>query len=162
MPKEDNMAKEYIMTQEMYDKMKERLEYLKTVARKEVSQKISIARDFGDLSENAEYSAAREEQAQIEGEILEIEAKLNNAKIIAFDSVNKNTIGVGCKVKLLDKVFDEEIEYTIVGTVEVNIAENKISNESPIGKALIGKKVGDVISVQTARATLEFEVLSIS
>ena len=156
------MAKEYIMTQEMYDKMKERLEYLKTVARKEVSQKISIARDFGDLSENAEYSAAREEQAQIEGEILEIEAKLNNAKIIAFDSVNKNTIGVGCKVKLLDKVFDEEIEYTIVGTVEVNIAENKISNESPIGKALIGKKVGDVISVQTARATLEFEVLSIS
>lgn len=156
------MAKEYIMTQEMYDKMKERLEYLKTVARKEVSQKISIARDFGDLSENAEYSAAREEQAQIEGEILEIEAKLNNAKIIAFDSVNKNTIGVGCKVRLLDKVFDEEIEYTIVGTVEVNIAENKISNESPIGKALIGKKVGDVISVQTARATLEFEVLSIS
>lgn len=156
------MAKEYIMTQEMYDKMKERLEYLKTVARKEVSQKISIARDFGDLSENAEYSAAREEQAQIEGEILEIEAKLNNSKIIAFDSVNKNTIGVGCKVRLLDKVFDEEIEYTIVGTVEVNIAENKISNESPIGKALIGKKVGDVISVQTARATLEFEVLSIS
>ena len=155
------MAKEYIMTQEMYDKMKERLEFLKTVARKEVSQKISVARDFGDLSENAEYSAAREEQAQIEGEILEIEAKLNNAKILAFDSVNKSTVGVGCKVRLLDKTYDEEVEYTIVGTVEVNIAENKISNESPIGKALMGKKVGDVISVQTARATLEFEVLSI-
>ena len=155
------MAKEYIMTQEMYEKMKERLEYLKTVARKEVSQKISIARDFGDLSENAEYSAAREEQAQIEGEILEIEAKINNAKILAFDSVNKSTVSVGCKVKLLDKTYDEEIEYTIVGTVEVNIAENKISNESPIGKALIGKKVGDVIKVQTARAILEFEVLSI-
>ena len=155
------MAKEYIMTQEMYDKMKERLEYLKTVARKEVSQKISVARDFGDLSENAEYSAAREEQAQIEGEILEIEAKINNAKILTLDGVNKNTVSVGCKVRLLDKTYDEEIEYTIVGTVEVNIAENKISNESPIGKALIGKKVGDVITVQTARSTLEFEILSI-
>ena len=155
------MAKEYIMTQEMYDKMKERLQYLKTVARKEVSQKISVARDFGDLSENAEYSAAREEQAQIEGEILEIEAKINNAKILAFESVNKSAVGVGCKVKLFDKTFDEEVEYTIVGTVEVDIAENKISNESPIGKALIGKKVGDVIKVQTAKATLEFEVLSI-
>lgn len=155
------MAKEYIMTQEMYDKMKERLEYLKTVARKEVSQKISVARDFGDLSENAEYSAAREEQAQIEGEILEIEAKINNAKILTLESVNKNTVSVGCKVRLYDETYDEEIEYTIVGTVEVNIAENKISNESPIGKALIGKKVGDVITVQTARTTLKFKVLSI-
>ena len=156
------MAKEYIMTQEMYDKMKDRLQYLKTVARKEVSQKISVARDFGDLSENAEYSAAREEQAQIEGEILEIEAKINNAKILEFDNVNKSTVGVGCKVRMRDKFDNEEIEYTIVGTVEVNIAENKISNESPIGKALIGKKVGDVVAVQTARATLEFEILSIS
>lgn len=155
------MAKEYIMTQEMYDKMKERLQYLKEVARKEVSQKISVARDFGDLSENAEYSAAREEQAQIEGEILETEAKINNAKILAVESVNKSVVGVGCKVKLFDKTFDEEVEYTIVGTVEVDIAENKISNESPIGKALMGKKVGDVIKVQTAKATLEFEVLSI-
>lgn len=149
------------MTQEMYDKMKERLQYLKEVARKEVSQKISVARDFGDLSENAEYSAAREEQAQIEGEILETEAKINNAKILAVESVNKSVVGVGCKVKLFDKTFDEEVEYTIVGTVEVDIAENKISNESPIGKALMGKKVGDVIKVQTAKATLEFEVLSI-
>ena len=155
------MAKEYIMTQEMYDKMKERLQYLKEVARKEVSQKISVARDFGDLSENAEYSAAREEQAQIEGEILETEAKINNAKILAVESVNKSVVGVGCKVKLFDKTFDEEVEYTIVGTVEVDIAENKISNESPIGKALMGKKVGDVIKVQTAKSTLEFEVLSI-
>ncbi len=155
------MAKEYIMTQEMYDKMKERLQYLKEVARKEVSQKISVARDFGDLSENAEYSAAREEQAQIEGEILETEAKINNAKILAVESVNKSVVSVGCKVKLFDKTFDEEVEYTIVGTVEVDIAENKISNESPIGKALMGKKVGDVIKVQTAKSTLEFEVLSI-
>ena len=156
------MAKEYIMTAEMYDKMKERLSYLKTVARKEVSQKISVARDFGDLSENAEYSAAREEQSQIEGEILELEAKINNAKILKEDSVDKNTVSVGCKVTLRDVEDEEDVEYTIVGTVEVDISENKISNESPLGKALIGKKKGDIVTVQTARSEIKFEILSIA
>ncbi len=156
------MAKEYIMTAEMFGKMKERLQYLKTVARKEVSQKISVARDFGDLSENAEYNAAREEQSQIEGEILELETKINNAKILEADSVSKNTVGVGCKVKLRDIDMEEDLEYTIVGTVEVDINENKISNESPIGKALMGKKKGDIVTVQTARAEIKFEILSIA
>lgn len=156
------MAKEYIMTAEMFDKMKERLQYLKTVARKEVSQKISVARDFGDLSENAEYSAAREEQSQIEGEILELETKINNAKILESDSVSKGTVSVGCKVKLRDIDMEEDVEYTIVGTVEVDINENKISNESPIGKALMGKKAGDIVTVQTARAEIKFEILSIA
>lgn len=156
------MAKEYIMTAEMYNKMKERLQYLKTVARKEVSQKISVARDFGDLSENAEYSAAREEQAQIEGEILELDNKINNAKILEAESVNKNTVSVGCKVKLRDLDDEEDVEYTIVGTVEVDISENKISNESPLGKALMGKKAGDIVTVQTARSEIKFEILSIA
>lgn len=156
------MAKEYIMTAEMLDKMKERLQYLKTVARKEVAQKISVARDFGDLSENAEYSAAREEQSQIEGEILELETKINNAKILESGNVNKSTVSVGCKVKIRDIDMEEDLEYTIVGTVEVDINENKISNESPIGKALMGKKVGDIVTVQTARAEIKFEILSIA
>lgn len=156
------MAKEYIMTAEMYEKMKERLTYLKTVARKEVSQKISVARDFGDLSENAEYSAAREEQSQIEGEILELETKINNAKILKENSVDKNTVSVGCKVTLRDVEDEEDVEYTIVGTVEVDISENKISNESPLGKALMGKKKGDIVTVQTARSEIKFEILSIA
>ncbi len=156
------MAKEYIMTAEMYEKMKERLTYLKTVARKEVSQKISVARDFGDLSENAEYSAAREEQSQIEGEILELETKINNAKILKENSVDKTTVSVGCKVTLRDIEDEEDVEYTIVGTVEVDISENKISNESPLGKALMGKKKGDIVTVQTARSEIKFEILSIA
>lgn len=152
------MAKEYIMTQESYDGLKERLKYLETVARKEVSQKISVARDFGDLSENAEYSAAREEQAQIEGEIIEIKAKLDNAKILAPETVDKSTVGVGCKVKISELATGRELEYTIVGTVEVDIKNGKISNESPIGKELINKKQGDVISVRDKK----FKIISIS
>lgn len=152
------MAKEYIMTQESFDKLKERLQYLKTIARKEVSQKISVARDFGDLSENAEYSAAREEQAQIEGEILEIEAKINNAKILAPENVDKSIVSIGCKVKLSDVASGKELEYTIVGTVEVDIRNGKISNESPIGKELINKKQGDIISVRDKK----FKIISIS
>lgn len=152
------MAKEYIMTQESFDKLKERLQYLKTIARKEVSQKISVARDFGDLSENAEYSAAREEQAQIEGEILEIEAKLNHAKILTPDTIDKSVVGIGCKVKLSDIASGREVEYTIVGTVEVDIRNGKISNESPIGKELINKRQGDIISVRDKK----FKIISIS
>lgn len=152
------MAKEYIMTQESFDGLKKRLQYLETVARKEVSQKISVARDFGDLSENAEYSAAREEQAQIEGEILEIRAKLDNAKILEPEAVDKSSVSVGCKVKISELATGRELEYTIVGTVEVDIKNGKISNESPIGKELINKKQGDIISVRDKK----FKIISIS
>ncbi len=149
------MAKEYIMTQESFDGLKARLQYLETVARKEVSQKISVARDFGDLSENAEYSAAREEQAQIEGEILEIKVKLDNAKILAPEKVDKSVIGVGCKVKISEIATGRELEYTIVGTVEVDIKNGKISNESPIGKELMNKKQGDIITVRDKKFKIE-------
>lgn len=152
------MAKEYIMTQESFEKLKERLQYLKTIARKDVAQKISTARDFGDLSENAEYSAAREEQAQIEGEILEIENKINNAKILEPENIDKSVVGVGCKVKIVEQVSGREMEYTIVGTVEVDIKNGKISNESPIGQELMNKRQGDIITVRDKK----FKIISIN
>ena len=126
------MAKEYIMTQEMYDKMKERLQYLKEVARKEVSQKISVARDFGDLSENAEYDAAKDEQRDIEARIEELEKILKNAEVIDEDDVAIDTISVGCCVTLLDVEFDDEMKFKIVGSTEANSLKGYISNESPI------------------------------
>ena len=135
---------------------------LKVVKRKEVAEKIKEAREQGDLSENAEYDAAKDEQRDIEARIEEIEKILKNAEVVVEDEVDLDRISVGCKVKVYDYEFEEEMELKLVGSTEANSLEGKISNESPVGKALIGKKVGDVVAVETQAGVIEYEVLKIN
>ena len=143
------MDKKNILTYEGLKKLEDELENLKVVRRKEVSQKIKEAREQGDLSENAEYDAAKDEQIDIEARIEDIE------------EVDLDKISIGCKVRILDMEFDEELEYKIVGSTEANSLKGKISNESPVGRALIGSKVGDVITVETQAGELSYKVLEI-
>lgn len=149
------------LTPEGKDQLEKRLFELKTEKRPEVIKKIGIAREYGDLSENAEYDSAKEEQGVIEAEILEIESKLRNCEIISEKGVPANKIAVGCHVKLYDEKFDEEIEYQIIGSTESNPLKGLISNESPVGKALLGKKKGDVIEVSTPSGNSKYKILSI-
>lgn len=141
--------------------LEDELENLKVVKRKEVAAKIREAREQGDLSENAEYDAAKDEQRDIETRIEEIEKILKNAEVVVEDEVDLDKISVGCTVVLYDKEFDEEVEYKIVGSTEANSLAGKISNESPLGKALLGKKAGETIVVETQSGLLEFDVLKI-
>lgn len=134
---------------------------LKVVKRKEVAQKIKEAREQGDLSENAEYDAAKDEQRDIEARIEEIEKILKNAEVVVEDEVDLKTISVGCKVKVHDMEFDEDIEFKIVGSTEANSLEGKISNESPVGKALIGAQEGQTVSVEMPTGIMEYKVLQI-
>ena len=154
-------VKKNILTYEGLRKYEDELHELKVVKRKEVAQKIKEAREQGDLSENAEYDAAKDEQRDIEARIEEIEKILKNAEIVDEDEVNTDTINVGCQVKILDCEFDEELIYKIVGSTEANSLKGKISNESPVGKALIGTKVGDVVDVETQAGVLQYKVLEI-
>ena len=153
--------KEVILTQEGFDKLEEQLNYLKTEKRTEIAERIKIARGFGDLSENAEYDEAKNAQAENEQAIAELETKIRNAKIIDSKEIDTKTVQVGNLVKLLDLEFDEEALYTIVGSTEVNLAENKISNESPMGKALIGRKKGETIEVDAPAGIIKFKILAI-
>lgn len=132
------------------------------VRRREVAEKIKVAREFGDITENAEYDTAKEEQAMIEGEIFEIEQKLRTAKIIKEDDLDKSSVGLGCTVTLYDFEEDQKITYKIVGTTEANPAKNKISNESPVGKALLDKKIGDIITVETPGGKSKFKIIDIT
>lgn len=132
--------KEVILTQEGYDNLDKELNYLKTEKRAEIADRIKVALGFGDLSENSEYDEAKNAQAENEVRIAELENKLRHAKIIDEKEIDTETVQIGNIVKVLDMEFDEEIEYTIVGSTEVNLAENKISNESPLGEALLGAK----------------------
>ena len=141
--------------------LEDELENLKVVRRKEVAVKIREAREQGDLSENAEYDAAKDEQRDIETRIEEIEKILKHAEVVVEDEVDLDKISVGCTVVLYDKEFEEEVEYKIVGSTEANSLAGKISNESPHGKALIGKKVGDNIEVNAQAGVIEYEVLKI-
>ena len=134
---------------------------MKVVKRKEIAQKIKEAREQGDLSENAEYDAAKDEQRDIEARIEQIEKILKNAEVVVEDEVDLDKISVGCKVKVLDVEFDEEEEFKIVGSSEANSLGGKISNESPVGKALIGAKVGDTVQVETQAGVIEYKVLEI-
>ena len=152
---------EVILTQEGYDKLEEELNYLKTEKRTEIAERIKTARGFGDLSENAEYDEAKSAQAENEQAIADLEAKIRNAKIIDSKEIDTKTVQIGNLVKLLDIEFNEEVEYTIVGSTEVNVAENKISNESPIGKALLGCKKGDLVDVEAPDGTIQFKILAI-
>ena len=159
------MEEEVFLTKEGYKQLQEKLDYLKTTKREEVAIKIGVARDFGDLSENSEFDAAVDEQANLEAEIGEIEENtLRNAKIINSKKIDTNKVSVGCSVKLLDLDFDDEVVYKIVGATESNPANGVISNESPVGKALIGKKVGEQINIvlpQNNNATIRMKILEI-
>lgn len=158
------MEDEVFLTKEGYKQLQEKLDFLKSTRREEVSKKIGIAREFGDLSENSEYDAAKEEQANLEAEISEIENTLRHAKIINHKQLDTSSINVGCTVKLLDLDFDDEVVYKLVGATESDPANGIISNESPVGKALIGKKVGEQINVilpQNNNSTIRMKVLEI-
>ena len=126
-----------------------------------MAQKIKEAREQGDLSENAEYDAAKDEQRDIEARIEELEKLLKNAEVVVEDEIDLDKINVGCKVKVRDLEFDEDMEFSIVGSTEANSLQNKISNESPVGQALIGKKVGDIVDVETQMGTIQYQVLEI-
>ena len=156
------MATELLMTQEGYDALKAELNELKSVTRGEISEKIRVARGFGDLSENSEYDEAKNEQAVVEARIKKLEEQLKNVKIISKDQMNTDTVSVGCRVKILDMEFDEELEYTIASSVESHADLDAISDESPVGKGLIGHKVGDVVEIQAPAAVLKLKILEIS
>ena len=155
------MTKKNILTYEGLKKLEDELQDLKVVKRKEVADKIKESREQGDLSENAEYDAAKEEQRDIEARIEEIEKILKNAEVVVEDDVNLDQINIGCSVRIYDMEFEEESEYKIVGSTEANSLKGKISNESPVGKALMGKKVGDLVTVETQAGEISYKVLEI-
>lgn len=141
--------------------LEEKLEYYKKVRRQEVAKAIGEAREFGDLSENAEYDAAKNEQAMLEQEILELEAKLRDSVVINQDKIDTSKVSIGCFVKLYDETFEEEVEYQIIGSTESNPLKGLISNESPVGKALLNARVGDVVSVVTPAGVNKLKILDI-
>lgn len=153
--------KKNILTYAGLKQYEDELQNLKVVKRKEVAEKIKEAREQGDLSENAEYDAAKDEQRDIELLIEELEKLLKNAEVVVEEEIDLDKINIGCKVKVYEVDFDEEMEFKIVGSTEANSLQNKISNESPVGKALIGRKVGDVVDVETQVGTIQYKVLEI-
>ena len=153
--------KTHILTYAGLKQYEDELQNLKVVKRKEVAQKIKEAREQGDLSENAEYDAAKDEQRDIELRIEELEKLLKNAEVVVEDEIDVDKINIGCKVKLLDVEYDEEMEFFIVGSTEANSLQNKISNEAPVGHALMGKSVGDVVDVETQAGVIQYKVLEI-
>ena len=155
-------AKKNLLTYAGLKKLEDELHDLKVVKRKEVAEKIKEAREQGDLSENAEYDAAKDEQRDIELRIEEIEKILKNAEVVVEDEVDEGKINVGCKVKVLDMEYDEEMDFQLVGSTEANSLQGKISNESPVGKALIGAKQCDVVDVELADGeVMQYKVLKI-
>ena len=155
------MENKNLMTYAGLKKLEDELHELKVVRRKEVAEKIKEAREQGDLSENAEYDAAKDEQRDIEARIEELEAILKNAEVVVEDEADTEKINVGCKVLVYDEEFEEEVEFKIVGSTEANSLQGKISNESPLGKALIGAKVGDEISVEAPAGMMNYKILKI-
>ena len=156
------MAKQTTVSTEGLKKLQEELEYLKTTKRKEVAEAIKVARAFGDLSENSEYDEAKIEQGLVEARIAEIESMLKNVKVIDESNIKTDSVDVGNRVKVLDETFDEELEYTIVGSSESNPVEFKISDESPIGRALIGACIGETVKAETPGGEIVMKVLEIS
>ncbi|MFV0363423.1 MAG: transcription elongation factor GreA [Suipraeoptans sp.] len=155
-------AKKAILTYAGLKSLEDELENLKVNKRKEVAGKIKEAREQGDLSENAEYDAAKDEQRDIEARIEQIEAILKNVEVVVEDEVEFDKINVGCKVLVHDMTYDEDMEYKIVGSTEANSLEGKISNESPVGQALLGKKVDEVVNIETQAGVMKYKVLDIS
>ncbi len=155
------MAKETVLTSEGLAKLEQELENLKTVKRREVADKIKVAISFGDLSENSEYDEAKNEQAMIEARILQIEAMLKNVKILDTGDLDREVVNVGSKVRLFDTEFEEEETFQIVGSTEANPDQGKISDESPIGKGLLGHRVGDLVSIPVPNGSVNYKVLEI-
>ena len=153
--------KDVILTQEGYDNLDKELNYLKTEKRAEIAERIKVALGFGDLSENSEYDEAKTAQAENEVKIAELENKLRHAKIINEKEIDTDTVQIGNTVKVLDVEFDEEIEYTIVGSTEVDLLENKISNESPLGAALLGSKKKQTVEVNAPSGIMKYKILDI-
>ena len=155
------VKKKNVLTYEGLKKLEDELEDLKTVKRKEVAKKIQEAREQGDLSENAEYDAAKAEQLEYENRIEEIEQILKYAEVVVEDDVNTDKVRVGCQIKLMDMEFNEEMDFKLVGSTEANSLQGKMSNESPVGKAIIGHKVGDTVKVETKSGILKYKILKI-
>lgn len=154
--------KEVLLTQEGYEKLEKELEYLRTEKRAEVAERIKVALGFGDLSENSEYDEAKTAQAENEAKIADLENKIRYAKIIDESEIDTKTVQVGNVVKVFDMEFEEEETYTIVGSTEVDLSQNKISNESPIGMALLGAKKNQIVEVNAPAGIIKYKVLSIT
>ena len=159
----DNMEenREILLTQEGYDNLEKVLEYLKTEKRTEIAERIKVALGFGDLSENSEYDEAKSAQAANENKIAELENKIRFARIIDESEIDTKTVQIGNIVTVHDEEFDEDVQYTIVGSTEVDLAQNKISNESPMGAALLGSKKGQVVSVDAPAGVMKYKILAI-
>ena len=155
------MNNEIILTPEGHKELESKLENLKINRRKEVAEKIKTAREFGDISENAEYDAAKDEQSMIEGEIIDIENKLRTAKIIDSKKIDTSCVSVGCTVKLLDVELNTTAEYKLVGTTESDPSQKKISNESPVGKAILGRRKNDVVEVIAPAGVIKMKIMDI-
>jgi transcription elongation factor GreA len=153
--------KEVLLTPEGYEKLKAEIEYLSTEKRREVAERIRHAREFGDIAENSEYDDAKNEQALLEHRIATLEERLRSARVIQKGDVKKDEVSIGSKVRLKDMATNKTLEYFIVGSAEANPSEMKLSNESPVGKAIIGKRKGEVVEVAAPRGTLKFKVLEI-
>lgn len=153
--------KEIILTPEGLKKLEEELEHLKSVKRREVAERIKVAIGYGDISENSEYDDAKNEQAFVEGRIITLEKMLRNARIINNEDVDLNAVSIGSIVTLKDMEFGDTVEYTIVGTAESDPFQNKISNESPVGKAILGKQKGSVVEVSVPAGTIQYEIIDI-
>ena len=154
--------KDVILTQEGFDKLEQELNYLRTEKRAEIAERIKVALGFGDLSENSEYDEAKNAQAENEAKIAEYENKVRHAKIIDEKEIDTETVQIGNTVKVLDVEFDEKIDYTIVGSTEVNLLENKISNESPLGAALLGAKKNATVEVNAPAGIMKYKILAIN
>jgi transcription elongation factor GreA len=154
-------VKEIILTAEGHDKLKEEIEYLSTVKRREVAERIKQAREFGDIAENSEYDDAKNEQAMLEHRISMLEERLKGARIVAKNDAPKGVVAVGTKVRLRDMDAKETIEYHVVGSAEANPAEHKLSNESPVGKAIIGRKKGEIVEVAAPRGSLKYKIMDV-
>jgi transcription elongation factor GreA len=158
---EEQVLKDVILTKEGYQKLKDEIEYLSTDRRREVADRIKTAREFGDITENAEYDDAKNEQAMLEARIAKLEERLAGARVIEKRDIAKDVVSIGSKVRLRDVDAKQTIEYHIVGSAEANPAEYKLSNESPVGQAILGKKKGETVEVKTPRGSLKYKILEI-
>jgi transcription elongation factor GreA len=160
-PRRASTVKEVILTPDGYEKLKQEIEYLQNDKRREIADRIRIAREFGDINENAEYDDAKNEQALLEHRIAMLEERLLNARVIGADEVTTDVVSIGSFVRLRDVDARQTMEYHIVGSAEADPAENRLSNESPVGKAIIGRKKGETVEVTTPRGALKFKILDI-
>ena len=153
--------KEVILTPEGFKKLKEEIEHLSTARRREVAERIRVAREFGDIAENAEYDTAKNEQAHLEARIAILEERLKNARVVTKKEIKSGEVSIGTRVRLRDVKANKTVEYHIVGSAEADPTENKLSNESPVGKAIMGRKKGDVVEVAAPRGSLKFKIMDI-